>query len=239
MANKSSTSPWVWIGCGCFALVALVVGGLATLGFFGAKAVRDFEAEIKDPVKRAERARTILGAEQLPEGFNAQFHLRIPFLLEMVSLSDGEPLDYDEERHQARLRSENLGERAFIYLSMRDVGDARQDFERMFEGAGDLENVDLDFRSHAVLGHGEFELPPQKLRYRAHRGEFRDGRDRRDGIYAILLVDCPGSAKVRGAFYWQTQEIEGLVEGEDVDLTGSDYEEGLRRFMGHFHLCDD
>ena len=125
MANKQSTSPWVWIGCGCFALVALVVGGFATLGFFGAKAVRDFEAEIKDPVLRDERARTILGAEQLPDGFSAQFHLRIPFLLEMVSLSDGEPLEYDEERHQARLRSENLGERAFIYLAMRDVGDAR------------------------------------------------------------------------------------------------------------------
>ncbi len=241
---KKSTSPWVYVGFGCFGCAALVIGGFLGLGLFGAKIAKDFEEELRDPVKREERAREILGAEELPASFRAQLHFKIPLLLEMVVLSDGEPIEFDDQG--AEVESEHLGENAFIYLSMRDVGDAREDFESILEGdTRHLDNVqiDLDFRSDEVLGRGEIDIPPQHLRYVTHRGEFRDNRESSTGTYSVLLVDCPGSSKIRAGFYWRSheegQEPEGLAAAEGGDLSGTPYEEGLRQFVSHFELCGE
>ncbi len=240
---KKSTSPWMYVGCGCFGCAALVIGGFMGLGLFGAKVARDFEAELRDPVKREERARQILGAETLPAGFHAQLHFKIPLLLELVVLSDGEPIGFDDHGG-AEIQSEQLGENAFIYLAMRDVGDSREDFERILEGDTrhlDDVQIDLDFRSEEVLGRGEFDIAVQHLRYVTHRGEFRDRRESSTGTYSVLLVDCPRSSKIRAGFYWQLheegQEADGLAAGTGGELAGTPYEEELRRFMSHFELC--
>ncbi len=237
---RKSTSPWVYVGCGCLAALVLLVGGCLSLGFYGARFARNFEEELRDPVKRQERAQEILGAEELPAGFTAQMHFKVPLLLEMVALSDGESVEFDEDGHH-RLRAEQLGDNAFIYLALPNWGTARRDFERLLEGdAQELEHVqiDLDFRSQEMLGRGELDIPPQHLRYAAHRGEFRDGRERSEGVYAILLIDCPGSSKVRAAFYWQRHGGAELAGGADADLSGTPYEEGLRSFMSHFQVCE-
>lgn len=248
---KKSTSPWVYVGCGCVTLVVLVAAGIAALGFMGVRFARNFERELKDPEVRQERAREILGAERLPEGYHAQMHFKVPFLFEMVVLSDGAPVDYREDRHQGRLESEDLGDNAFIYMAMPDVGDAREKFEGLREGDTrglDDVKINLDFRSREILGHGAFDLPPQHLRYVAHRGDFRDEHASREGTYAVVLIDCPGSSKVRAAFYWQRREIEeaqleapaaGAPAEDPAQLAGTPYEEGLRRFMSHFHVCGD
>lgn len=244
---KKSTSPWVYVGCGCVALVAFVLLGIGAMGFAGFRFAKNLEEEFKDPRKRQESALAILGSETLPEGFHAQMNLRIPMLLEMVMLSDGPVSEYDEERRQVDLSSETLGDKAFIFMALADMGTTRRDIERLMEGkTGGLNNVqfDLDFRSSQILGRGEFEISPQKLRYVAHRGEFGDDHDTPEGTYAVMMIECPGSSKVRSskvrsAFYWQrygggAEEVEG---GDDVDLAGTPYEENLRAFMGHFNVC--
>lgn len=241
---KKNTSPWVYVGCGCAGLIILAIGVVATLGFGAFSFVKDMEANLKDPAKRHEQALEILGADELPEGFRAQLNMRAPFsLFEMVMLSDGEPVEYDASGGGADLDSENMGKNAFFFMAMPDVGDARREFERLLEGDGmgelDDVNVDVnfDFRSRQVLGHGEMEIPPQNIRYAAHSGQFRGQHEDRDGTYAVMLFDCPGSSKVRVAFYWQTQEVAEIAGGENVELEGTAYEEELRRFMGHFDVC--
>ncbi len=238
---KKTTSPWVYVSCGCFGCAALVIGGFLGMGLFGAKLARDFEAEMRDPVMREQRAREILGAEELPAGFSAQLHFKIPLFLEMVVLSDGEPLGFHDDGN-AEVESEQLGENAFIYLAMSAIGDVREDFERILEG--DIEHlesvdVDLDFRSEKVLGRGEIDIPPLSLRYATHLGEFHDRRGSSTGTYSVLLADCPGSSKIRAGFYWQRQESEELAEADGGDLEGTAYEERLRQFMSHFALCGE
>lgn len=237
MAGKS-TSPWVWVGCGCVGAVVLGIGACIGLGVVGTRFARNLEEELKDPVRRQERAREILGADELPAGFHAQLHVSVPLIFEMVVLSDGEPVEYRDEG-QADLKARNLGDNAFIYLALPDIGDAREDFERLLEGEDtrDLDNVqlDLDFRSEEILARGEIDLPPEHLRYSTQRGEFRDGRQRSPGIYTVMLVDCPSPSKVRAAFYWHRQT--DLPPPPEADPGARPYEDDLRAFMSHFQLC--
>jgi len=239
---KKTTSPWVYVGCGCLGAVVLGIGACIGLGVVAARFGRNLEAELKDPVRRQERAREILGAEELPAGFHAQLHVAIPMLFEMVVLSDGAPVEY-QDHGNTRLEARNLGDNAFIYLAMPDVGDTREQFERLLAGTDprDLDHVrlDLDFRSEEIVGRGELDLPPQHLRYATHRGDVRDGRERRSGLYSVLLVDCPGSSKVRAAFYWQQRPdpTPAPEAGPGTDFDGAAYEDALRAFISHFQLC--
>lgn len=247
--SRKSTSPWVYVGCGCLGAVVLGVGACVGLGYSVFQFGRNLEAELKDPVLRQERAREILGAEELPAGFHAQMHVAIPLLMEMVVLSDGEPVEFRDDG-DADIAAENLGDHAFIYLAVRALGDARQDFERLLEGnTRDLDSVqiNLDFRSEEIVERGEFDLPPQHVRYATHRGEFRNRHQRSTGTYSVLLVDCPAASKVRAAFYWQRETVtpeagdpetgDLPLESGRAELPGTRYEDVLKDLMGHFQLC--
>ncbi len=236
MSGKQK-SVWGWFGCGCVGLVVLAIGGAIAAMVGGRMFVRDYVEALKDPVARAERVEQILGTEELPAGFEPQIFFRVPWLLDMVVISDGEPAELDDQGN-VDLEARHLGENAFVFLAMRDLGDAREDLEALLAGeTGRLHNeIQLDFRSLEPLGSGELDVPPQHLRWAAHRGEFRGRREDREGIYAIVLVDCPEEdGRVRAAFYWQHREA---VEGEALDLAGTPADEAtLRSLVGHFDLC--
>ena len=234
--SKKGLSPWIYFGCGCLAfaliLVGACVGGVFMLGKWG----KDFGEQLADPVARTERAMEMLGTDQLPEGFNAQFFLSVPFFMDMVMLSDGEPVEYQEG--EAQVESRDLGENALFYLSMRDMGDQREQFEKALDGKMDDADVNMnfDFDPELQLGSGEMELGSQHIRYSSFRGRFRDdsGHDM-PGIYTIMLIDCPSTSRLRMAFYWSQNDPGGGVEA-DFSGTPAD-EDTLRSFMGHFDLC--
>lgn len=236
MSDKTK-SFWAWFGCGCVGLVVLAIGGVIAAVVGGGMFVRDYVEDLKDPVARGEQVRKILGTEELPAGFEPQMFFRVPWLIDMVVVSDGEPAEFDE-RGNAELEARHLGENAFVFFSMRDLGGAREDMEALLSGK--TENVHQDirvnFHSRETLGRGELDVPPQHLRWAAHRGEYRDRHEDREGIYSILLVDCPKKDdRVRFAFFWQQRET---VEGEALDLEGTPAdEETLRSFISHFNLC--
>lgn len=225
------TSPWVWIGCGCVGLIILIVGGCLAAGYFGFTEFKGFVEDLEDPVKRNERAREILGARELPEGYNAQFFLRVPLMMEMVFLSEGEPLEF--EGGEVDVDPQDLGDHAFLFLSMRDFENNRRDLERWFEGETDRPpqvDLDMDFDSEEELGRGELDLDPQLVRYIAHRGEVEHDA----AIYAAMLIDCPRSDRIRMAYYWF--KIDPGVEAPELSGTPAD-EATLRAFMSHFNLC--
>ncbi len=233
-SQKKGTSPWVYIGCGCVVLLILVVGGCFAAGFLGVTQFQGFIEDLEDPVKREERVLQILGARELPEGYHAQMFFRIPFVLEMVILSDGAPLEFDTGGREPEIDVEHLGEHVFMFFSMRDMGGNRREMERWFEGEtgrpGDID-FDVDFDSEELLGRGELEVGSQNLRYIAHRGRV----EHEDAIYTMLLVDCPEAGRLRMAFYWLRLEP-GTTETPELAGTPAD-EAVLREFMGHFNLC--
>jgi hypothetical protein len=237
--SKKSKSVWGWIGCGCGGLVLLTLGGVVAAFVSGQRYLSDYVEDLQDPVARLGRVEEILGAEQLPTDFRPQLFFRVPWVLDMVVLSDGEEAEYNEQGN-SELKAEHLGENAFVFLSIRDLGDTREDMEAIFAGEtpkGQLD-IDLDFRSQESLGRGELDVGTQHLRWAAHRGTFGDRRDSPDGIYSFLLVDCPeADDRVRVAFYWQSRKGE---LSEPLDLTGTPADEAtLAAFMGHFKLCGE
>ncbi|MEE8526652.1 MAG: hypothetical protein V3T72_22170, partial [Thermoanaerobaculia bacterium] len=86
---KKSTSPWLYIGCGCATLAGLAVVAVVAAGFFGASLFKGYVEDMQDPRARAERVKEILGTENLPAGYHARMYFSVPWVLDMVFLSDG------------------------------------------------------------------------------------------------------------------------------------------------------
>ena len=223
MAAKKSGFPWAWVGCGCAFFVILGASVIVGIGWFGKMAIDDLEAELKDPVARDAKALKILGGEAMPEGWYAAVPIRIPFLMDMVMLSKGEPPPMGVKPGDD---GNDLGDDAFIFVNLHNVGDARADVDRALESGEDPENVEMGFRSREIVGRGTFELPYAGIRWVAHRGDFERSRGGGEGVYAMFAVDCNESdSRVRMGFFWS------VLEGEDASIEGTPADENeLKRF---------
>lgn len=247
MAEKKGTSPWVWVGCGCIAAIVLLIALVLGAGFFGVQALKGYVEDLENPEVRETKVLEILGADALPEGLNAQMFFSVPFVMDMLILSDA-PSGGGQD-----IQTEDLGERALFFLSMRNLGGADQDLEKLLQGdTGQLDlDIDLDFRSRGDLGRGAFDLDNQQVRWAAHLGA-ASGKMDRVGIYTIFLVECkPDDDKLRMAYYWDQIESSTAEEGTEVEgaevkeITTADVQtEGtpadelvLKELLGQFRLC--
>ena len=237
MANRRGTPIWVTCGCGCLGLAALAVGGMVAAGFFGASAFKGYVEDMKDPIARSAKASEILGAEQLPEGYVAQLYFQIPWLLDVVVLSDGEPMEVVDDEFE--LETETLGEHTFVYFFLRQRGIDHDELERMLRGdshgEGNRVNMDFEFDSDRELARGSFEVGDQKLSYVSHRGELELDDGDIEGVYSQVLIECPNDDLTRVAVWFQRDD-DGEASGAAEDDSPTD-EAALRRFMVHFDVC--
>lgn len=225
---KKSTSPWIYFGCGCVTLAVLIAVGFGALGFAGFRAAKNFEAGLKDPEVRAARSLETLGAESLPEGWHAYMQVKIPMVMEMVLVSNGEPPP--EGAVPDDWNNDQLGDSAFVFINMRNLGDARADLERALEAGAEPANVDVGFNSNERIGSGTLEMAYGNVRWTSHRGSFNN--QNRDGVYTMFVLDCePADERVRMGFYWLAAEPESDLAGSPADETELD------RFLGQFALC--
>ncbi len=237
MATKRQGTPlWITIGCGCVLLLALVFGAVIAAGYFGVSAFKGYVEDMKDPSSRNARAGEILGASQLPEGYNTQLFFRVPWVIDMVMLSDGEPTVVENDDFE--LDEDSFGQHAFFFLILRRGEMDEEELEKMLRGEPVADGVRIDMGlevdSEEELGRGVFEIPPQQLAYVAHRGELELDDRPVKGIFSQMFVTCPDDDLSRLAIWIERrgEDDEALeVEGSPAD------EEELRRFMGHFNLC--
>jgi hypothetical protein len=229
------TSPWVYVGVGCLALVLLAVVGVAAVGYFGYRKVKEFEAEMKDPEARTEKVQRALGADALPEGYHAVMAMSIPFVMDMAILSD-EPPD-------AKGQAQGGGKRGFIYVSSLAPGAKQQALRDYFEGRGaepeELRQQGINLERGELLKRGTVDVAGQQVMYIAQRGSIntRHGGGGGHGITTTMLVECPGSDRQRMAF-WFGPDPDPEAAPEKLDLAGTPGDEAaLRAFMGHFRLC--
>ena len=240
MAPRRGTPLWITLGCGCVLLVALVIGAAVTVGYLGVSEFRDYLSDLKDPASRSAKAAEMLGASRLPEGYVGQLYFRIPWVFDLVVLSDGEPVAIAGE-DDVDLDAAAVGEHLFLYVELRSK-ESDEDIDRMLRGERTAEGVQadigLELDPDEELGGGAFELPPQSLRWVAHRGEMELDQDDFDGIYSRVIIDCPADDKTRVAV-WFRRDPE-TPAAAPADATGSPADEAaLRRFMGHFNVCAD
>lgn len=248
MSPKQERSPWVYVGCGCAVLVVLIVLVIAGAGMFVARGLKNYAQDMEDPVTRNERAREMLGAGALPHGYNAQVFFSVPFLLEFVMLTDGEPVT--EENSEIFFEHANL----FTFFEMRNLGDNRRQLDEYLAGERDstdlFENMDFDIRGRELLGRGGFEIGDQQMRYVVQRGELDSRRDEVDGVFALVGTQCAGDDKLRVSMWFQrlpeplAPNAAGDAAAEaapgtgDAALAGTPADqEALRALLAHFDVC--
>ena len=234
MTRDDRTSPWVYVGIGCAAAVVLGILAVAGVAFVGYRWAKDVERSFKDPVARTERAKEVLGCEELPEGYHAIGAFRIPFLVEVALLSDREPSS--EKRH-------DLGERGLVYARfLRMFPGQKQELREYLEGKRERTDVlvrtDIRIGSGPVIRRGAMDLEGgARLLYAVQRGRIEvEGRPG-GGIAAMMLVECPDDEILRFAI-WFGPEPADARPGESPDLAGTPGDEAeIRAFLSHFALC--
>ena len=243
MAQQSNAPKWI-LGCGCScALVAgLVIASIVGAGIFGTSLFKDYIEDMKDPASRAAKATEILGASQLPDGYTTHLYFKLPWVFDIVILSDGKPAEISEDGFE--LKAENFGEHLFIFFVLRQGRMSEDEIDDMLAGRNqgdDGVNVDVgvEVDSTEVLGKGDFDIASQRISYVAHRGRVSLDRERIPGIYSRILIDCPSDSLTRAAVFF-ARDPETSEGSRTLEIPGSPADEAaLREFMEHFNVCSD
>ena len=126
--SSSTTSTLGWLGCGCGALVAIVLAVIVGLTWFGYRKGKEIEKNFKDPVARESATREILRWKKLPEGYYPAGAVTIPMLMEMAILSDEKPTP------EGAGHGRQFQERGLIFMSFNSWISDEQELLRWLRG---------------------------------------------------------------------------------------------------------
>jgi hypothetical protein len=233
MSEGKGTSPWVWVGVGCAVVVALAVAGTAVVGYFGYRTVKRLEAEQKDPEARVAKAREVLGAESLPEGYGVVVSFSIPFVMDVAVLSDRKA-EKDGQIH-------GFDHRGFVFVRVLSAGRDQQQLRDYFEGRSDDSSVltrnNIRIRAREVLEKGKVSVAGQDVLYLVQRGETSFQGESREGLTTLMLAECGTDSRLRFGI-WFGEDPHPEEKATPALLAGTVGDpDALRDFLGHFHFC--
>jgi hypothetical protein len=230
---------YVGVGCGVLAILALVV--VVALVVFVGRTVREVSEQFTDPAARTERAAELLGAETLPEGYNAMMTFSIPWVVDLVMLSDARP--------DAEGKIESFDSSGFIYVKsiqkgadrqrMQDYFDGRIGFEELFRDSGmDMQmQGNFGFDRAEEIARGTVERDDVRIVHVSNSGRIRLDRGWSDGVGTFMLMECPGDEKMRLGIWFSSEAETGGDAAEAIAGTIAD-PQVIREFTGHFRPCD-
>lgn len=220
---------------GCSALAVIVV---AVVGFFLYRQAKTFQENLTNPEPKTLQ---MLGITAMPEGYHANFAMKIPFLMEMIVMST-EPGTYEDKENQS---GEPFGKKGFFYITFLRLKKDSTDLQDFFEGKTDRTdvlkdngvNIDVD----EMLQRGTFQLNDSNFFYMVQRGSFQAGQGRADGLSTMMLIQCPDDKKMRMAVWYGPDEAntEGVDPSEmqaTLEGTVGDLDE-VKSFVGQFNFC--
>jgi hypothetical protein len=237
---KKSTSPWVYIGCGCGAAVLLALAGLAGVTWWGYRQAKDLETGFKDPQVRAQRTREILAYRELPAGYYPAGAISIPLLMHIAFLSDQEPGKGQSPTTQGQV---DFGERGFVFINMRHLKDNKEKMERYLRGEAPPPDEspwaqsNVKFDPKQVIRRGTVSASGQQFLYTTSRGEVsRQGHRHEEGIVTMVMPQCPDDRLRFGIWFGPDPAPDKPVAEADYAGTNAD-PAAIQEFLGHFEMC--
>jgi hypothetical protein len=229
---ESKTSPWLWIGCGCLVAIGCIVLAIGGFMFMGFRWAQNVQETMEDPVARDAKVREILACDELPEGYHPLAGFGIPFFLDLAVLSSQEHGEGPPGK---------MGERGFIYMKIRNVGDVEQQLSDLVDGTAEKRpdifvqsNVSID--TDEVVTRGELDLEGSPFRYAVHRGGVAVEGSTADGLATLMLFECPSTSHVRFGI-WFSPEADHPGASDPLAGTAGDVD-GMAEFVSHFEICD-
>jgi hypothetical protein len=211
-------------------VIALVLAG--TVVYYVGLAIQQRVADMRNPAAQEARARRLLGTGVLPEGYPAVIAVSVPFVLDVVLLSD---------RGSDPSARSSLGQHGFLYTRAGLVLPTDRDELREVVD-GQRRHAPILMREHiaidgAVLRRGRLSAAGAAVSYAVQRGEFKYGRLAHQGLHTLLLIECPSDAGVRMGVWYASETAD--TGPSPHDLAGSPGDEAaLHAFLEHFRLCE-
>lgn len=242
--SERKKSQWLLLSCGCCAgIIILLVAALGGSVFFGVNLFKGMVSDLADPEARQAAALEVLGAETLPAGWHTHLYFKIPWLFQMVVLTDGEPPEevpgqtFEEQIENLEnltLRHDRLGPNLFLYVRVRS--DEETHIEDMISGrggpSGSQLDLDIEVESVEQLTQGELEATSGAFSYTTHRGLLVASDREAEGLYTTFSFSC-GDGQSRQALWFQR------AEDAARSLLGSPAEESaIQALVSQFDICN-
>jgi len=228
-------SPWLYVafGCGGLATVALLVGGFTLFAMWQGLKARGIT---EDPASRLEEVKRILGAKQLPEGYQPAMLMSVPLVSNTVLLT--------------RERPNKLGavpggiQHGFTYYLVRTAPRGDEPLLQYIQGhdpaPGSTVDVPIRLRVYAVLARGTLSFPGRTVRYASQRGRFpNEGKNHPEGLSALVLFECPQDPFLRAGIWFTPDPAPDAPAGAPALAGTPADEEAVRAFVSHFNPCQE
>jgi hypothetical protein len=235
---RQKTSPWLYIGCGCGLLVALVLAGIVGLTVLGYKKGKDVEETFKDPVKRAAKTKEILHYDTLPEGYYPMGGFSVPMTMDMAMLTDHEPTPGEGGRGSSEFR-----DHGFVYTVFRSwLSKNRNELRDYMNGKGPrpkwMNRSDVDLEDREILKRGHVDANGQDILYVATRTNAEHHGRHKNGLVTFLAIECPNDNRQRFGLWLGPDPGPGQPT-DTLELAGTNADpEAIKEFAGHFRFCD-
>lgn len=240
MARKNKGCILSVLGCLGVALIASVA-----VGFYLYNKAKEFGETVKNPEPKTLE---MLGMQTMPEGYYANFAFKIPFLMDMVLMSNQPGTFSDDERRQGQ----PFGDEGLIYMKFINFKKSSGELQDYFEGKSENDRVLSDNGIHIdvdeVLGRGTVTINGSDAYYLTQRGSINtNGGARAEGLITLVLIRCPDDNKMRfGVWYGPDNQAEtGEASASESDsgsassdLTGTVGDKfKIQSFFGQFQFC--
>lgn len=215
------------LGCSGVAVVLTIV-----VGYFFFIQAKKFGESIANPEPKAKE---LLGVEAMPEGYYANFAMAIPFLMEMVIISNEETnfADQDGDSHQ------NIGKKGFFYFKFIELGKNKGKLKDYFDGKSNDDRVLKEFGVNVdtdeILDRGTFQFDGNDVYFFTQRGGFNAGGGSANGLSTLMLFQCPNDSKMRMGIFFGPNNQEASDEAVTTG-TAADINE-VQTFMSGFKFC--
>ena len=228
MAVKKSSVIAI-VGVGCFALVLAVAIVIFVVAQKAIEIGRDIEQSVKNPEPKAME---VLSCESFPPDYHAQLAMSIPFLMDLVILSN---------EIRVAEGDVNMGGDGLIYMKLLWGAKQNQELRDFFEGKTNdpraLRDANINLGTQEIITRGAFDLDDQRFLYLVQRGDIQTDHGDSEGLSTVFLVQCGSESKMRLGIRYGSDPTPAMP-AEDLDLTGTVGDvEMLQTFLSHFRFC--